>query len=63
MTTFKDSKGNEASHSEVVSWARENVRASMSFNELLNYYLSDLNNQELVEWAEDENGEFPKEIE
>lgn len=59
-TILKDSQGNELERETVYDLAWANVHASFSKNELVSAYLDDLMDSELIEWAEDENGEFPQ---
>ncbi len=55
---LKDSKGKELPLHEVEKLARHNIRGSMSIWELIDFYIENISEYELVEWATDENGEF-----
>jgi hypothetical protein len=56
---FTDTKGKTLSRDEVEELALGNVIASMSAKELASFYLGKQKNAEILQWATDENGEFP----
>ena len=57
---LKDSLGNGLPIDKVTDLATANVRGSLSREDLIDSYVNGLSERELVEWATDENGEFPQ---
>ncbi len=58
MKTLTDKAGKEKTFSKVYEDAMSNVSGSLGRYELLEAYVDNLTDDELVEWATDENGEF-----
>jgi hypothetical protein len=56
--TFTDNAGVTLDRTEVEERALSNVMASMSKGELANFYVDEMPDTALLQWATDENGEF-----
>lgn len=57
---LSDAEGTEMDRDDVEELAAANVRASMSIRELANLYVDVMDDEALVQWATDDEGNFPK---
>ena len=57
--TYADTAGKELDGDTVRELAEANIRGSMGYEELLESYLTNQSDDDLVQWATDEHGEFP----
>lgn len=59
--TVTDAEGHSMSVFDAMEIAAHNIAASTSHRELATMYVERLSNEDIVLWATDEEGRFPKE--